>query len=97
MWQIKYTSAIPKNLGVVVDFQPCSEGDFTPLHLRSINGTVRALGQKRVKSFYNRRAGNYNFQTILSVKITNVVWLLLMLIFIVTNYFNQAEDTISRN
>ena len=32
-----------------------------------------ALGHKRVKSFYNRRAGNYNFQTILSVKITNVV------------------------
>ena len=28
MWQTKYTSAIPKNLGVGVDFRPCSEGDF---------------------------------------------------------------------
>ena len=28
MWQTKYALAIPKNLGVGVDFQPCSEGDF---------------------------------------------------------------------
>ena len=28
MWQIKYALAIPKNLGVGVDFQPCSEDDF---------------------------------------------------------------------
>ena len=26
MWQTKYASAVPKNLGV--DFRPCSEGDF---------------------------------------------------------------------
>ena len=28
MWQTKYASAEPKNLGVGVDFWPCSEGDF---------------------------------------------------------------------
>ena len=26
MWQTKYASAVPKNLGF--DFWPCSEGDF---------------------------------------------------------------------
>ena len=28
MWQTKYTLAIPKNLGVGVNFRPCSEGYF---------------------------------------------------------------------
>ena len=28
MWQTKYSSAVPKNLGVGVDLQLCSEGDF---------------------------------------------------------------------
>ena len=28
MWQIKYALAMPKNLGVGVDFQQDSEGDF---------------------------------------------------------------------
>ena len=28
MWKTKYASAIPKNVGVGVDFRPCSEGDF---------------------------------------------------------------------
>ena len=28
MWQTKYASAVPKNLGAGVDFRPCSEGDF---------------------------------------------------------------------
>ena len=28
MWQTKYALAIPKHLGVGVDFQPFSEGDF---------------------------------------------------------------------
>ena len=28
MWQIKYALAIPKNLGVGVDFQSCSEDNF---------------------------------------------------------------------
>ena len=33
MWQTKYTSAIRKNLGVGVDFRPCSEDDFLTGHL----------------------------------------------------------------
>ena len=28
MWQTKYASAAPINLGLGFDFQPCSEGDF---------------------------------------------------------------------
>ena len=28
MWQTKYASAVPKNLGVGVDFGPYSEDDF---------------------------------------------------------------------
>ena len=28
MWQTKYASAVPKNLGLGFDFRPCSEGDF---------------------------------------------------------------------
>ena len=28
MWQTKYASAVAKNLGVGVDFRPCSKGDF---------------------------------------------------------------------
>ena len=28
MWQTKYAAAIPKNLGVGVNFRPCSEGYF---------------------------------------------------------------------
>ena len=50
MWQTKYASAVPKNLGVGVDFRPCSEDHF-------LTGTpVRALEQlisclvKKVKS-----------------------------------------------
>ena len=26
MWQTKYAAAVPKNLGVGVNFRPCSEG-----------------------------------------------------------------------
>ena len=28
MWQTKYALVVPKNLGVGVDFWPCSEGEF---------------------------------------------------------------------
>ena len=28
MWQTKYASAVPMNLGVGMDFRPCSEGNF---------------------------------------------------------------------
>ena len=28
MWQTKYASAVPKNLGLELNFRPCSEGYF---------------------------------------------------------------------
>ena len=28
MWQTKYASAVPKNLGLGLNFRPCSEGNF---------------------------------------------------------------------
>ena len=28
MWQTKYASALPINLGLGFDFRPCNEGDF---------------------------------------------------------------------
>ena len=28
MWQTKYAAAIPKNLGLGLNFRPCSEGHF---------------------------------------------------------------------
>ena len=28
MWQTKYASAVPKNLGLGLNFRPCSEGYF---------------------------------------------------------------------
>ena len=36
MWQTKYSSVVPKNLGVGVDFWPCSAGDFLTRHLYSV-------------------------------------------------------------
>jgi hypothetical protein len=33
LWQTKYASAIPKNLGMEVEFWLCSEGDFLTGHL----------------------------------------------------------------
>ena len=36
MWQTKYASAILKNLGVGVDFRPCSEGDFLTRRPQSV-------------------------------------------------------------
>ena len=36
MWQIKYDLAVPKNLGVGVDFQPWSEDDFLTGHPKSL-------------------------------------------------------------
>ena len=36
MWQTKYASAVPKNLGVGVNFWPCSEGYFWASVVRGI-------------------------------------------------------------
>ena len=40
MWQTKYASAVPKNLGLGFDFRPCSEGDFLNVLPQSV---VRGL------------------------------------------------------
>ena len=41
MWQTKYASAVPKNLGVGVDFRSCSEGDFLTGRPQSV---TKAMG-----------------------------------------------------
>ena len=41
MWQTKYAAAIPKNLGVGVNFRLCSEGDFLSGRPQSVGITVR--------------------------------------------------------
>ena len=47
MWQTKYASAIPKDLGVGVDFRPCSEGDFLSGRPQSVHTfiTISFFGQ----------------------------------------------------
>ena len=39
MWQTKYALALPKNLGLGVNFRPCSEGYFLSGHLKSVDNT----------------------------------------------------------
>jgi hypothetical protein len=36
MWQTKYALAVPKNLGLGVDFGPCSEDDFLTRRPQSV-------------------------------------------------------------
>ena len=36
MWLTKYASTVPKNLGVGVNFWPCSEGYFLSGRLKSV-------------------------------------------------------------
>ena len=43
MWQTKYALAVPKNLGVGVDFWPCSEGDFLTGRLQSVLRTIHSI------------------------------------------------------
>ena len=43
MWQTKYALAIPKNLGVGVNFRPCSKGYFLSGRPQSVCRTKRAL------------------------------------------------------
>ena len=42
MWQTKYASAIPKNLGFGFDFGPCSEGDFLTGSPQSVYAVIPA-------------------------------------------------------
>ena len=57
MWQLKYASAVPKNLGVGVDFRPCSEGNSL-----TIASVVRGQPNKVVFSFKGvRKSKNSRF------------------------------------
>ena len=51
MWQTKYASAVPKNLGVGVDFRPCSEGDFLTA-VRKLLGVRSPWLQVNSESFH---------------------------------------------
>ena len=42
MWQTKYAAAIPKNLGVGVNFWPCSEGYFLSV-VRGGGGAIKSF------------------------------------------------------
>ena len=44
MWHTKNASAVPKNLGVGVDFRPCSEGDF-------LTGRPLVCGSTQISNF----------------------------------------------
>ena len=44
MWQTKYPLAIPKNLGVGVNFRPCSEGYFLSGRPQSVSFGMRRAG-----------------------------------------------------
>ena len=43
MWQTKYASAVPKNLGVGVDFRLFSKGDFLSGRLESVVVAITCL------------------------------------------------------
>jgi hypothetical protein len=40
MWQTKYASAVPINLGLGFDFPPCSEGNFLSRRSKSVGRTI---------------------------------------------------------
>ena len=40
MWQTKYAAAVPKNLGLVLNFWPCSEGYFLSGRPWSVIGII---------------------------------------------------------
>ena len=43
MWQTKYALAVPKILGLGVDFRPCSEGDFLTGRPQSVLLTIKGI------------------------------------------------------
>ena len=55
MWQTKYASAVPKNLGLGLNFRPCSEGYFLSGYLQSV-----VVQQKTKKSENLGRCGRQN-------------------------------------
>ena len=46
MWQTKYAAAIPKNLGLGLNFRPCSEGYFLSGRPLSVQCTLSAKEEK---------------------------------------------------
>ena len=52
MWQTKYASAIPKNLGVGVDFRPCSEGDFVTGRPYSVAKMQERVWKREISCLY---------------------------------------------
>ena len=68
MWQTKYASTVPKNLGVGVNFRPCSEGYFlsgrdnnTSAQNNSLKGIVLWLVAARTVIQSPERALDSNF------------------------------------
>ena len=52
MWQTKYAATIPKNLGVGVNFRPCSEGYFLSGCPQSVGGQVRGQMPKNANVIF---------------------------------------------
>ena len=48
MWQTKYASAVPKNLGVGLDFRLCSEDDFLTRRLQSVSEIISVLLSREI-------------------------------------------------
>ena len=51
MQQTKYALAVPKNWGVGVDFQLCSEGNFLTGRLYSVLGVINVYNRSPTKLF----------------------------------------------
>ena len=51
MWQTKYASAVPKNLGLGVDFWPCSEGELLTVRPQSVVKGIKITRLAYILSF----------------------------------------------
>ena len=51
MWLTKYALAVPKNLGVGVDFRLCSEGNFLNGRPQSVNRTMKNMNSNSLVIF----------------------------------------------
>ena len=51
MWQTKCASVVPKNLGLGVDFRPCSEGDILTGCPQSVLESIQMQHRSLVNSF----------------------------------------------
>ena len=60
MWQTKYALAVPKNLGVGMNFRPCSEGYFLSGRLQSV---VHAAWAGLPNNLHKHNAKRANYTT----------------------------------